>query len=650
MAIVEMEKLRLYVHKSVSTGVFRVIQKLGVVEFTEIKNTQHLEQAEKNVFEFNYVSSRLDFAIEFLSRWEDRGKRVERIKRTLEGDKIFTTDKEAEETANTFYFNDIIDGVQDLEEKMNDADAKLKDLQTEKIILEDWTLLDMALSTPLETKTTKTIFLTGQKEELDMLSLALKEEDILHNTESINQEHFILTIFKEDLDVFSKKAGERELELVELPKRRGAPAEEIERIERAIIKNEKIKYELEKQARILAENLPKLKIVGDRIFWKKEKHNLLSSAYKKNDVLVFEGWCPKMHTANLEKTIGDITKLFVLENIMPEEGEKPPVEIRNSAIVKPFETITRLYGLPGNKDLDPTPFLAGFFFIFFGLSLTDVGYGLLLFIVTATLLIFFKIPKATVPLLSLIMLGGISSFAIGMLFGGYLGIDMQYLPVWAQKIQMFDPIANPLPVFYMALAFGVIQIVFGLLLKIIRDIKMGEMKDGLLDQGPWLALIFSLLLFGASKMGLVLALSPLPLWLVYGSLGSLVLTQGRKEATVIKKFFMGLLSLYNSINFFSDILSYSRLLALGLATSALAFAVNLIAGMASGVPYVGGVLVVVILVVGHLFNLVVNLLGAFIHSARLQFVEFFGKFITDGGRNFNPFKREERYVVVESTA
>jgi len=649
MSIVKMEKLRLYVHKSVGTPVFRAIQKLGIIEFTEIKNKESLRQEEKNIFEFNYASSRLDFAIEFLTKWEDCGKKSERIRRSLEGNKVFTTNKEIDEIANTFYWNDIVNSTQDLEEKMNDADTKLKALSDEVLILEEWKELDIALSNPLETKTTKTVFLIGEKDKKDELLSALKKASVLANIQLIDQGHFILTFFKKNTDISIKKITEYGFEIKELPKRRGTPAEEIERMNRAIVKNEKLKQELKKEAVVLAKNLPKLKIIGDHIFWKKEKHNLLSSAYKKNEVLVFEGWCPKLHTTTIENKIAEKTKLFALEKIPPEEGEKPPVEIRNNVVIKPFEAITRLYGLPGSKDIDPTPFLAGFFFIFFGLSLTDVGYGFLLFITTATLLIFFKIPKDTKPIISLLMLGGISSFFIGMLFGGYLGVDIKYLPEWIQKIQKFDPIANPLPVFYLALTLGVIQIVFGLILKIVRDAKIGLIKEGLLDQGPWIALIFSLILFGASELGFILNSSSFPLWFVYGSLVSLVLTQGRKEDTIIKKFLMGVLSIYNSINFFSDILSYSRLLALGLATSALAFAVNLIAGMASGVPYVGGILMVMILVVGHLFNLAVNLLGAFIHSARLQFVEFFGKFITDGGRSFNPFKREERYIVVQPT-
>jgi len=134
--------------------------------------------------------------------------------------------------------------------------------------------------------------------------------------------------------------------------------------------------------------------------------------------------------------------------------------------------------------------------------------------------------------------------------------------------------------------------------------------------------------------------------LIYVGLVAVVLASGRKGQTILEKVQSAALSLYASIGYFSDILSYSRLLALGLATTALAFAVNLIAEIVSGTPYVGPVLAIVVLVIGHLFTLAVNTLGAFIHSARLQFVEFFGKFIAGTGREFKPLKRTALHVVV----
>ncbi len=647
MAIIAMEKLRLYVHKGVSTEVFNVIQKMGIVEFNEVKTDKELEKAEKTIFEFNYASSRLDFAIEFLSKYEKPKSKFAGFKYAMEGGKIFAKENEIEETMQSFYFNDVIEHVENIEEKMNDTNSKLKNLEEERELLSGWTKLDIELSSQFETKTTKTIFLTGEQSEQEIIAKKLSEMQILFNKKIIENNNFILTFAKYNEKEVLKKIAEYNLEIIELPKRRGTPAEEVERIGRAIIKTEEIKSKLEKEAGDLATELRKLKLVSDRIFWKKEKHDLISQAAKKGDVLIFEGWCPKEKIEKLEDILKKETGLFAIEKIEPEEGESAPVEIQNNKLIVPFEAVTRLYGLPGNKDIDPTPLLAGFFFIFFGLSLTDVGYGLFLFSVTALALLFFRIPKGAKPLILLLMFGGISSVLVGLLFGGYFGINMEYMPSWTQAIQKFDPIANPLPVFYMALGFGVFQIMFGLILKIVRDAKNGEFISGILDQGPWLALFSSLIFWGTTKIGLIEDSASISVLIIYASLLSLVLTQGRKESTFVGKIFKGVFSLYNSINYFSDILSYSRLLALGLATSALAFAVNLIAVMVGDmIPYVGPVLMVIILIIGHLFNLAVNVLGAFIHSARLQFVEFFGKFITDNGRIFTPFKREERHVVV----
>ncbi len=646
MSLIKMNKIRLYIHKSVGSDVLRAVQKTSSVEFVEVDD-EAFSPGEKKTFEFNYVSSRLDFAVEFLSKFEEVKGRWQKIKRAVEGSRVFVSERDIIRVAQSFYFNDIVDRVQDIEEKINEAESKIKSLKKEEEDLLLWNKLDIPLSALGETKWTNILFLKGDKDAFLELKKKISDKDIFYFFKSFSDDNAILVFLKENQKVVSDLLKEYEIEILELPKRRGTPKEELERIQRAKIKAEAEKKAQEDKARELTVHLPKLKMVADYILWKKDKHDLICKAPQISDVLIFEGWCPEDKIEVIKEKIKEETDLFAIEKIDIKENEVPPVEIKNISLVRPFEAVTRLYGLPGSKDLDPTPFFAGFFFIFFGLSLTDVGYGLFLFLLTGLILVFFRISSDAKLLLQLMMFGGISSFLIGLLFGGYLGIDMKVMPEFLQSIQVFDPIASPLPIFYMALAFGVVQIIFGLFLGIVKETKNNALKDGILDNGPWILLFFSLILWGAEKFG-IFNLSFDLVWFVYGALIILVLTQGRKEKGVIKKLLMGVLSLYESINFFSDVLSYSRLLALGLATSALAFAVNLIASMVNEmIPVVGGILMIVILIVGHLFNLAVNLLGAFIHSARLQFVEFFGKFISGTGRNFMPFKRKERYVALK---
>lgn len=645
MAIVEMQKIRLFIHRSKATDVLRAIQKLGVVEFVDItEENDALTKREKTAFEFNYVSSRLDFAVEFLSKYEEpTGK----LKGILEGSTVHISGTDLYATANSFYYNDIIDTAQDIEAKLTHAHTKIKNLSEERTLLSEWENLDISLAIPRETQKTTTIFVSGKKDAFDAFEISLDEASLLSHITKASETHRAVTFFSSNSEAIEKLLREHELDTVVLPKRRGTPKEEIERIDRATKKELQKIERREQRARELAKNLPQLKVVSDYVFWQKNKHDLISSSTISSSTMVFEGWCPKSKLQTLEERVLNKTPYYALELLDPQEGEEPPVEIENNSLIKPFEAVTRLYGLPGHKDLDPTMFLAGFFFIFFGLSLTDVGYGIILFLLTASALAFYRIPKNMVPLLSLLMFGGIASAIVGLFFGGYFGVDMSLMPKWVQDLQAFNPITNPIPVFLLALAFGVVQILFGLTLKIVREAKNGALLDGILDQGPWIALFISLILFGAHTYDYIGGVSAWYIYGIYAALVSLVLTQGRKETGVFKKLMKGVFSLYDSITYFSDILSYSRLLALGLATSALAFAVNLIAAMVKDVPYVGLLLMVAILIVGHLFNMVVNILGAFIHSARLQFVEFFGKFITGSGRDFKPFKREERYVTIK---
>ncbi len=645
MALIEMQKIRLAVHRSFATDVLRAIQKIGVVQFTEVTDKQpEMVQKEKTAFQFNYASSRLDFAVEFLSKYDKpKGK----LRSMIEGHHVFITGTEIYKTANSFVYNELIDEVQELEKKINVANIRLKTLEEEADILKLWEKYDTPLSTPTETLHTQTLFLEGENLRFEEFEKNLQKDSVLYNIEHITENRSVFTFFKKDRTVIDPLFRETEIELIELPKRRGTPKEELERISQAKIKEDNKQKEYERQAKKFAENLPQLKVVADYIYWSKQKHNLISRSLMTKSVLVFEGWCPKEKISLLHECMKNKTALFVLEEVKPTEEETPPVEIENGSLIKPFESVTRLYGLPGAKDLDPTPFLAGFFFIFFGLSLTDVGYGIVLFLLTAFVLAFYRVPKNIKPLVKLLMYGGIASTIIGLFFGGYLGIDIAQMPPYLQKIAVFDPIKEPLTILGLSLILGVIQILFGLVLKVVSDAKQGNLWTGIFDQGPWILVFISLICFVANKATLLGNTSEIYTYFVYVAFACVMISAGRKGKGVVGKIFGGILGLYDSIGFFSDVLSYSRLLALGLATSALAFAVNLIASMVEGVPVIGTILVVIILIGGHTFNLGVNLLGAFIHSSRLQFVEFFGKFISGTGRPYTPFKREERYVVIE---
>ncbi|KXJ97877.1 MAG: V-type ATP synthase subunit I [Parcubacteria bacterium OLB19] len=440
-----------------------------------------------------------------------------------------------------------------------------------------------------------------------------------------------------------KSLGGEVINLVGYTKR---TVDEIEYLNKRIAEVESALAETKSKLILFATNyLEKIKIAHDALVWDCDRELVGGLVKNTKHITVFEGWADKSNLPLFEKKITEEGVLYDLAEISLAENEIPPVEIRNHKLIQPFEIITRLNGLPGHKDIDPTPFMAVFFFVFFGLCLTDVGYGALLMLMALPFLFYFKVSKIAKQFSQLIFLLGLSTVVIGMFFGGYFGVNMSEMPKFLQDLQAFDPIGNPLPVFYLALSLGVLQVMVGMILKIVSESKNGQLVNGLLDQGPWLLLFTLLIVYGATTFGFLPFNEERIVTLIYLAIAFVILASGRTGKTILGKVQMSLLSVYNSINYLSDILSYSRLLALGLATSALAFAVNLIAGIVyEMIPYIGAVLAVFVLIVGHVFTLVINTLGSFIHSARLQFVEFFGKFITGTGREFKPLTKRESYT------
>jgi len=652
MAIAAMKKIRLIVHESVASNVLGVVQEMGIFELTPIKDSPELSKREKKTFEYNYMSSRLDYAVEFLSRYDtSRGK----LRNLIEGVREHINSDDVTGVMKDFYVEDVIGRLEEYQKTLNTCRERVRHLEKEQQILEKWKSLEVSLGMSFETKTTRTIFLEKKnvtrkkKERQKEMEYAFREKrahvDVI---EVAGEGCVLLTYMISEEDTILEVVKQRDYEEVTLPKRRGTPKEEIERINRAIKKEERLQEQTEEKIRSMVSYLPKLKVLSDIMLWRKEKHNVITSASGTKNILVFEGWTLLHMIKRLEKAIEKKTAYVEIEEIEAEEGEEPPVALENAKNIRPFETITRLYGLPAYRELDPTAYLAGFFFLFFGLCLTDVFYGLFIFALTASVLYFYRVPESTRPLIQLLMYGGIASSIIGLFFGGYLGISPEVFPQWVQSIQQFDPIANPLPIFYLSLALGFVQIMFGIILKMMTKFKNDEKWNGVLDEGPWLFFFLSLVLFGAQKIGFFSDLGEMPTLLVYGAVALLVITQGRKEKSILKRLFMGVASLYGLVGYFSDVLSYSRLLALGLATSALAFAINLIAQIVGDmIPILGPILAVLILIGGHMFNLMINTLGAFIHSARLQFVEFFDKFIAGGGRAMVPFARQQRHVVMD---
>jgi V/A-type H+-transporting ATPase subunit I len=648
MAVVPMQKVRAIIHQTDVEAFLTVVQKAGAMQFSETE-IEHTKEASVE-YPHAQLFPRVQHAVAFLDLYTPKTSLWKKL-RTGTQTELSETEiiKKASDTDVVLA---VVDDLETIQVELAEKTEKLRVLEERHDVLEAWKTLPIRLA-DLETATTRTHLITTQESHGDLenaLQQKLSGTDVLFLTTKLSATQVALTVSKEaNQSELVKLVESTGAEVVPTPVGVEVPEVEFAKVsqELAAAKGE-VALVHDQAEHFAITHLKTLHIASEVLAWEKDRNTTFGSGVATAHTVVFDGWLNADKREAIEAELEKNSVAAVLSEVELEEDEQPPVDIHNNAFVQPFEVVTRLYGMPGYKDLDPTVFLAGFFFLFFGLSLTDVGYGIFLMAVSVMILTLFKVPAVIRTFAKLLLFMGLSSALVGLLFGGYLGIDPESLPAALRAIQLFDPIGNPLPVFYLALGLGVFQVMVGLMLKIYSDARNGELMNGILDQGPWLLMFVLAITYLGTVTGYIDLLLPAQLVnLMYVGIVIIVLASGRKGDTILQKGQNAALSLYDSIGYFSDILSYSRLLALGLATTALAFAVNLIAEIVSGsVPYLGPVLAVVVLVIGHLFTLAVNTLGAFIHSARLQFVEFFGKFIAGTGKEFKPLKRTEQYITV----
>ena len=358
---------------------------------------------------------------------------------------------------------------------------------------------------------------------------------------------------------------------------------------------------------------------------------------------IISGWIPREYVKDLEKTLSGDEVYYELEE--PSEDDDVPVHLVNGKPAGYFESVVEMYSPPAYGTFDPTRIMMVFFFIIFGMMLADVVYGLMI-----TLGCFFIAKKANVSqgvkgMCNMFAVCGISCIIWGVIFGSYLGdLPAQFMKnmfgiditVWAAV----DILNEAIVFLVLSLGMGAVHMLAGMAIRFYVLCKNGQVFSAVFDEGSWFVLFLGAgLYFIVPTAGIIVAGTGVLM---------LVLTQGREAKNPVAKLFKGIGSLYSLVNYASDLLSYSRIMALGLSSAVVASVFNVLATM-GGFTVPGIIMFVIVVLVGHILNLAINLLGTFVHTSRLQYVEFFGKFFEDGGRPFRPLKPDITHSSVVSS-
>ena len=513
--------------------------------------------------------------------------------------------------------------------------------------LEPWTDLDLDLSVT-QTKSTALLYLTAAADvNLEEFEAKLQEATPLcyvHKVSSSSELSCLLLIYHKDAqDAVMNVVKGFNTNRPDFASLKGNAAENISSLKNKIETCSKEAQRLTEQLKVAATSSKLLKKGFDMVTLQIDDQKVRENIFQTQSVFALTGWLTENDMDKVKKILDKYPCYYT--RVQPEEGDDPPIKLKNNKFVEPYEMITEMYSLPTPDGIDPTPVLTPFFILFFGMMLADAGYGLILF-----LLCFIGLKKLKPDegfLKNAMNIGvacGLSTIFWGVMYGGYFGnlvtqVAESWFGVTVTVPAVFDPLNDPMSVMLLSLILGAIHLFAGMGVKIYMLAKRGHLLDGLMDIGLWYVLLIGLPMLAlpvTAGIGKVLS--------IVGAVG-LILTQGRHEKNIFMKLIKGVMSLYDITSYLSDVLSYARILALGLAGGVIANVMNIM-GTMPGLNIIGVVVFVAIFAIGHAFNLAISGLGAYVHTSRLQYVEFFGKFYEAGGRPFKPFKANTKYTLI----
>ena len=324
------------------------------------------------------------------------------------------------------------------------------------------------------------------------------------------------------------------------------------------------------------------------------------------------------------------------------EDEEPPISMKWSRWISPASILVKMYGLPRYTAIDPTPFVASFFFFFVGICLGDAAYGVALVLIMRWLKKKYADQEGLRDFFQCFTYCGISAIFFGILTGSWMGDISSMIPGmgWFDRIrtgmQVLDPIRDSQLALYIAIGIGVVIQFYGMGLKVWQEWRRGDKMSAFSDGGLWFCFLLFAILAGVTGATFFW-------WLVVLTSVALILTQGRDQKSWVGKIFVGVISIYGIMGAYGvsailgDLISYARLMALNLTGAALGSTFNMLARLSNEIPYIGIAIAVMIIVGGHLMNFFLNLLGGFVHSARLVMLEFFGRFYESGGYAYKPY-------------
>lgn len=647
LAILEMNKIYIYGLKNQRKGTLEFLHKSETVEIADAKAEEYglkRQETEKSISQFNeYVASAAQ-ALSILDKYFPEKKRM--FSKRIESDESMYSMDAEEINRVKKYIQDIVRSEKEIKTNEDSvSNISLKQLQITPY---------MTLDVPMNCRGTKTVrtrlgTLEGEHTAEDIIT-KLKDAKIgkyyFEILSATKQQTYVWFLFcaddEERFNAFLRGIGFQEPSF-SLSHR--TTKEKYDRLEedkqKLLSRNEEIRHSIEGYIEYRTE----IELFYDHLVMRREKYEALSHAAITDNAFIITGYIPKIKAAAIKKQLEE--KFGAVVELEDCQRPEAPIAFSNNAFASPVEGITSDYSMPSADDIDPNPIMAFFYYLFFGMMFSDAGYGLLMMIACGILGFGNIMEKKKRKAYKMFFCCGVSTTFWGIMYGSFFGDMIDTIaktffnsPVRFKPI-LLNPTDKPLELLIISVAFGMVHILTGLAIKFYMTWKKGERLDAVCDTGFWIVALLGICFFAGGMAGLGV-LKNIGIALAVIGFGGLLVTGGRKNKNIIGKIFGGVLSLYDITSYVGDALSYSRLMALGLATGVIASVINVL-GSLGGASVVGVIAFVLISIFGHTLNFAINCLGAYVHTNRLQYVEFYQKFYEGGGRKFAPLAMNTKY-------
>lgn len=649
MAIAKMSKVMLIAPTDKQNDLLDAIQELQSLEVTSLEQAKELftensiALQEVDTEKMNALQQKFEgihAAITFVEKNQKQPSLIQKLKTPKEQFTLSELQKEVQ----SWDAAALVEHVESIRTTLRKKDEKLKELREKEALLRKWSVLDFYPKDIFKHPYTKTKMGTIPQATDNAYLEGLKQSELIsvHEVYHTREEIGLLVTYPRKAQQAAKEELAKAHFSIVWYAFEEAPSVELEKnlkAQQAVVEaKKKVLEDLQEEKDLLRQLQLSSEVTYNELQKEQAKNELVNGQH----VFVLQGWLTTKAVdaveVQLKEKLGEGEYVFLPLEIAEEEYEEVPTVLENNAFLQPFENLTEMYGLPKYGELDPTPYTAPFYLVFFGMMAADFGYGALLWLGTFIMLKFFHFDKGMNRNLKFFHLLSYPVMIWGIVFGSAFGADLPFQPLSLSK--------DLITIMILSIIFGVIQIMVGLSLGAYSNLKKKAYTDAYTSHLGWLAIITGIILYVLGSM--VLNIS----WIAtIGSSIAIIAAVAIVVVTVLSSenkwggLASSLYNLYGISGYVADVVSYTRLMALAVSGGSIASAFNMLVGFLPPVArFTAGIFLIVAL---QGLNIFLSFLGAYVHGLRLQFVEFFGKFYDGGGHALKPFKTYEKYVDIK---